>query len=338
MRLAWFRATPPDSGALLDSTAPLIDALARTHHIDVVTAAEAHDFVWKHGGAPYDLCIYEAARENHFIDPYLLHYPGIALLSDATMADSRAWGGSRVVVASDVAVAQSLAWAWPAARMRHVQTGVADAQHPPTTSRVRSRASDLDAHTGELRIGVIADARRDVVERAATRARNAGAAAHVRGTPQDADVIVALEWPPAAGPPVAALHAMAAGQPVVVLEIEATAGWPAWDPQTWQPRGFSQEVPIAISIDPRDEEHSLVRAFVRLAADPALQTALGAAGRAWWRSHATVDHALASWEPLLQEAVTLGPAAPQPVADGSERAQAILRELGVVVDFLGRPG
>ncbi len=76
MRLAWFRATPPDSNTLLDRTAPLIDALRRLHTLDIITAAEAHDFVWKHGRQPYELCVYEigsspAQRFVHAVPPAL---------------------------------------------------------------------------------------------------------------------------------------------------------------------------------------------------------------------------------------------------------------------------
>src|ERR687891_1137453 len=145
MRLAWFRATPPDSGALLDRNAPLIEALRRTHTIDVVTMAEAHDFVWKHDRQPYDLCVYEvgSSRADQFIRPYLLHYPGVACLTDTAMVDSRMWSGSRVVVVSDVASAHALACEWPAARLRHVPPGVEQFQVPGSGVRVPHRTSQL---------------------------------------------------------------------------------------------------------------------------------------------------------------------------------------------------
>jgi hypothetical protein len=149
-----------------------------------------------------------------------------------------------------------------------------------------------------------------------------------------ADIVVAAEWPPTAGPPFAALHAMAASLPVIVLEVEATAAWPALDPQTWLPRGFSTEAPIVISVDPRDEEHSLVLAMVRLAADARLRAVLGAAGHAWWLAHARIDRATVAFEEILREAATLGPAAAVRVLDASEGARQVLDEFGVSVDFL----
>jgi hypothetical protein len=325
MRLAWFRATPPDSGALLDRTAAVIEALGRTHTVDVVTAAEAHDFVWKHGRHPYDLCLYEVGRSRdvQFIGPYLLHYPGVVFLVDTAIADPRMWNGSRMVVVSDIAAAHALATEWPAARVRHVPLGCAEFQGPRSLFQVR-----------ELRVGMIDASRRPVLERALHRARNLGAAVQLSDTPDEADVIVALEWPPRSGPPLAALHAMASGRVAIVLEVEVTAGWSALDPQTWLPRGIGTERPVAVSLDPRDEEHSLMLALVRLAADPSLVRALGDAARQWWQAHGTIDRAVAGWEIVLQDALMVAPASRQEVADGSERAREILAEIGTEVDFL----
>jgi hypothetical protein len=95
------------------------------------------------------------------------------------------------------------------------------------------------------------------------------------------------------------------------------------------------EPPIAISIDPRDEEHSLRLALTRLATDAAMRRALGTAARAWWARYATVAHAVTAWQALLEQARSLEPP-PRPAgwpahldADGSERAKAILDEIGV---------
>jgi hypothetical protein len=76
---------------------------------------------------------------------------------------------------------------------------------------------------------------------------------------------------------------MAAGKPVIVFETLVTAGWAALDPQTWQPRGFGRESadPVAVSIDPRDEEHSLMLAIQRLSSDPGLRARLADAAQAW---------------------------------------------------------
>jgi hypothetical protein len=134
---------------------------------------------------------------------------------------------------------------------------------------------------------------------------------------------------------------MAASRPVVVSETYATAGWPALDPQTWRPRGGALNgPPIVISIDPRDEEHSLMLAMKRLEADPSLCDRLGSAGYSWWRTHATIDHAASAWLEILDEAATLElPRRPRDwprhlTADGSEIAREILRAHDTNVDFL----
>ena len=98
---------------------------------------------------------------------------------------------------------------------------------------------------------------------------------------READVIVSLPWPATGENRAPALAAMAARKPVIVLETTSTAEWPALDPQTWRPRGFSADAPIVISLDPRDEEHSLVLAIQRLSSDAVLRSQLADAAYAW---------------------------------------------------------
>ena len=64
---------------------------------------------------------------------------------------------------------------------------------------------------------------------------------------------------------------------------------------------------IAVSIDPRDEEHSLPLAIRRLTTYAALRARLGDAAHAWWKAHATPRHAADDWERILAEAARLGP-------------------------------
>jgi hypothetical protein len=82
-----------------------------------------------------------------------------------------------------------------------------------------------------------------------------------------------------------AVAAMAARKPVIVLETSLTAEWPALDPQTWRPRGFGTDAPIVVSLDPRDEEHSLVLAIQRLSSDPVLRARLADAAYLWTTEH-----------------------------------------------------
>jgi hypothetical protein len=153
-------------------------------------------------------------------------------------------------------------------------------------------------------------------------------------------VTIALEWPPTGDAPTLALAGMAAGTPVIVFESEESADWPALNPQTWQPRRAGPfgpaEDPIVISIDPRDEHHSLKIAMQRLSADPALRASLGAAAHEWWSTHATVDHAVRTWQSIIEEALIIEPP-PVPgwltLEDGTARAKEILADFGVTTDL-----
>jgi hypothetical protein len=90
------------------------------------------------------------------------------------------------------------------------------------------------------------------------------------------------------------------------METEATAAWPAIDPQTWRPRGLAAtEAPVAVTVDPRDEEHSLMLAIRKLSADAALRAQLGRAAHAWSETHATLARAASAWTAILGEATTL---------------------------------
>jgi hypothetical protein len=381
MRLAWFAPgadSTPASGhrgaGAPDHLQTVKAELEATHEIDAYDAAAAHQFVWRHFRQPYDLCVYELADtpQHQFAWPYLVRYPGVVVLRAAELSAGRAaelrrarrathYDGERafagagllrtpmlaasVVAVFDEAAAAALRDRFPGVDVRAMPVGVAAAgdqfpAHPRPASARRMRFTCLDSPHGP-------DAGRALAERALQRARNGGADVElldphpIDRALRDADVILALQWPPALEPPANALLGMAAGKPVVVFETEVTAAWPALDPQTWQPRGHDPlQAPIAVSIDPRDDEHSLMLTMRRLAGDSGLCTALGAAAQGWWREQATVDRAATAWRALLEEAVDRHPP-PRPAgwphhfdADGSEHARAILDEFGVTVDFL----
>jgi hypothetical protein len=332
VRVAWLRPPAASTPDPLDDTAALIDELRAVHHIDIVDERHVHDLVWQHARHPFDLIVYEMAntRAHAFVAPYAIHFPGVLMLRSFAAHYPRAIRASRTVVAGDEVVAQSLADHYPGVDVRYAPVGVA-AQESGSPDRPSATPTRFGLfHSG--RIGVIAGA--------AARAREAGAQVEVvTGSPdhvlRNADVIVALEWPPPARVPITALAAMAAGRPVVVFESLVTAALPALNPQDWQPRGYigGARVPVAISIDPRDEEHSLMRVMKRLGADGALRASLGSAARAWWRDHATLAHAVEAWHRILETA-GLPPHPPFAGADGAEHARVVLATFGVKVDFL----
>ena len=364
MKIAWFRPWPPDPAECFDDTAALIAELRSTHDITVFTADNAHDFVWMHFRAPYDLCVHELddTPAHQFIWPYLVHYGGVLLLKTLALNDSRSsalmregrtddyraefafsqsWAmlrapllAARLVIVPHAATADVLREEYPGTCVRFAPTGVQEVQG---VQRVQGPT---------VTFGVLDNLRLEAIERAFQRARDGGAAAElvVDASPErvleQADVVLALHWPTSGEPLTPAISGMAAGKPVVVYEIETTADWPALDPQTWQPRGRGGDVPIVVSIDPRDEEHSLMLAIRTLSVDQALREQLGGAAQDWWRVNGTVACAADAWRQLLREAASLDPPA-RPAdwpahltADGTEGARAILREFGESVDFL----
>jgi hypothetical protein len=148
-------------------------------------------------------------------------------------------------------------------------------------------------------------------------------------------VITALDWPPDGASLTYAMAGLAAGRAVIVFDGPETADWPALDPQNWEPRGLAPMVPglrgqtpICVSIDPRDEAHSLRLALRRLESDSALRERLGAAARAWWREQATVELASKGFEILLEEASTLPDPSVMNSDDGMTLARRILSDFG----------
>jgi hypothetical protein len=362
MRLAWFAAEVSSAVRPLDDTPSLVAELGSRHEILRYDERRAPDFVWHHWREPFDLCVYELGdtAASAFVWPYLLHYPGVLRLRSTNLQRSRAgmlhrtrrlndaaveaaFAGfdglripllaSRLTVVGDAYVAGLLESEYPAATIRHA---------PPAVARSGEGAQRREAP----RFAVAAPAMAPLVERAAQRARESGCSVDLMEAVDEAalgesDAVIALEWPPAFELPVAAMMAMAAGRPAIVYETTVSAAWPTLDPQTWQPRSLSGNAePIAISIDPLDEEHSLMLAIRRLATDASLRQRLGHAGEQWWRANATPGHAATAWDRILEEAIATPPPrrpADWPVhldADGTERARQILGELGVTVDFL----
>ena len=174
------------------------------------------------------------------------------------------------------------------------------------------------------------------------------APAGIREPSSASDVVADLDWPLNGNALTTALAAMSAGKTVIAFESEETADWPALNPQTWKPRHFpgvgdrgtgpgGPAEPILVSIDPRDEAHSVKLAMRRLSTDAALRERLGAAAREWWTTHATVGHAVKAWEGIIAEALTLPPLAPSAERSAPDeatgRAREILAEFGVRVDL-----
>jgi glycosyltransferase involved in cell wall biosynthesis len=118
MRLAWFSPVPPVPSGIAVCTADLVQGLAADHEIDLyvdepVAASarldaprpvrSAHDFVWRHQRAPYDLTVYQLGNSSHhdYSWPYLFRYPGLVVLHDAHLHHARAAALLRTKRAAD---------------------------------------------------------------------------------------------------------------------------------------------------------------------------------------------------------------------------------------------
>ena len=367
MRLAWCR-TATELSCRIDDTAALIDELRSHHDITLLDRGAMHDLVRLSFRQPFDLHVYELGDtdDDEMLWPYVMHYPGIVRLRSASLHHSRAaslvrqrrgrdrqaelvFGHgdlsaapirvSRLVVVSDEHRAAAIARTYPGVIVRVAPIG-------QCSPGLQTRHNSTATHP-YLRIGVLGHSIRHTIVRAVQRAVESGAHLELLTDTSpdrvldDADVVLFMPWPPP-DDLTPAIAVMASRRPLVMFESEASAGWPSLDPQTWQPRGFdTREAPIAIAIDPRDEEHSLVLALRRLAREPSLRSQLVDAAHAWWANRATVDHAVAAWEAILDEAAATAPPArptgwpPHLTADGTERARELLGEFAVTVDFLG---
>jgi hypothetical protein len=371
MTIAWFKAESAADSDPLDDTPSLVAELAARHEVVRYEERRAHDFVWEHARRPYDICVYELAETGAagFIWPYLLHYPGIVRLRSASVHASRArylqdarrasdyaaemaFAGrpliripllaSRLTVVGDLHTATTLQAEYPDVRIRHAPLGVM----PPGLVSADSVSETKRGFMSPL-FGVVDTTDLEMVQRAAQRARAAGSSLELHHDITDArtlsacDAIVALRWPPGSEPPLAALQAMSAGLPAIVHESGVTASWPAFNPQTWRPRGYTTDTsPVVVSIDPMDEEHSLMLAMRRLADDASLRRRIGDAAQSWWRANATPAVSASAWQRLFAEAATVDapmrpPDWPRHLdADGTQAARAILAEFGASVDFL----
>ena len=99
-RLAWFAPPPASHAGCVCHDSQLVTRLEAGHTIewfcgekrpDSRRFSSAHDFVWKHLHEPYDLTVYELADTTPyaFVWPYLVRYPGLVVLHDGRLHDSR---------------------------------------------------------------------------------------------------------------------------------------------------------------------------------------------------------------------------------------------------------
>jgi glycosyltransferase involved in cell wall biosynthesis len=92
MRIAWFSPLPPARSGIAAYSAGLVPRLVPAHAIDCFSEANARDFVWKARRDPYDLVVYQLGNApcHDYMWAYLAAYPGLVVLHDARLHQSRA--------------------------------------------------------------------------------------------------------------------------------------------------------------------------------------------------------------------------------------------------------
>jgi glycosyltransferase involved in cell wall biosynthesis len=100
MRIAWFSPLPPVRSGIAAYGADLLDGLRQDFDIDAFVDApaqtehvfNAHEFVWRHRRAPYDLTVYQLGNApcHDYMWAYLAAHPGLAVLHDARLHHARA--------------------------------------------------------------------------------------------------------------------------------------------------------------------------------------------------------------------------------------------------------
>lgn len=384
MQISWFRPDPPDSDAALDAMRPLVEAAARQHDLTLVDRRSAHDVPWRWHQGGIDLTVYEltGTAGDAYMWPYLVRYPGLAILTSRRLTAGHAADLLRRGRRDDLDAESRVSRAGhgvlgglilPASRAIALPEGMASDASPDRrpgtllrfTPGLPRPAVHRTPRAGALRAGLLHPSSRvlAVAERAAARARSLGAdvdllvSADASDLLAHADTLLALDWPPRGGLAGDVLAAMALGIPPVLFETADTATLPAVNPQTGLSRdaGPGAPAPVAISLDPRDEEHSLMLALRRLAADDAWRAALASAGRTYVEARHDASVTGPAFVGMLERAASLPlpatppsapPQTPAPwpahfLADTSEGARRILDAFGLGVDILAerpRPG
>jgi glycosyltransferase involved in cell wall biosynthesis len=90
--IAWFSPLPPTRSGIAAYSAELVPELSDRFVIDSYPEPYAHDFVWKHRRAPYDLVVYQLGNApcHDYMWAYLVRYPGLVVLHDARLHQARA--------------------------------------------------------------------------------------------------------------------------------------------------------------------------------------------------------------------------------------------------------
>lgn len=92
LRIAWFSPLPPAGSGIAAYSAELLPLLDGEFTVDRYPEAAAHEFVWRHTRAPYDLTVFQFgnAAWHDYMWAYAATYPGLVILHDARLHHARA--------------------------------------------------------------------------------------------------------------------------------------------------------------------------------------------------------------------------------------------------------
>ncbi len=116
-----------------------------------------------------------------------------------------------------------------------------------------------------------------------------------------ADACLCLRWPTALETSASWLQCLAAGRPTVISDLAHLVDIPTLDARAPRP-GYASADPVAIAIDPLDEDEALLAAMRSLAGDAVLREKLGRAGHAYWSAHHTLDVMTGDYQRLIAQA------------------------------------
>jgi len=333
VRLAVFSPLPPTRSGIADYAVELLTAVGARHDVEVFVASKeeleswpagrapfavrgAHDFVWARLRTPFDLVIYQMGNAwcHDYMWPYLFRWPGLVVLHDAHLHHARAWSLLRVRRQADYrdelafnhpelapeaaeiglsGFAGSIYYFWPMLRAV-VESARGVAVHNPRL------AADLATEFEGACVRAIPMGVGDPVVAAGA----AGAVRRQHGLAPEAVVLAAfgaIAEEKRILPILQALSVARQYQPDLRLLLVGQA-LPHFDAMSAaREQGVEDLVTIARYVDVLDEAHSLTLAVKRLATDAALRARLGAAARAHWLAHHTVETMAARYEEVMRE-------------------------------------
>jgi hypothetical protein len=135
------------------------------------------------------------------------------------------------------------------------------------------------------------------------------------------------------------LRCLAAGRPTISTDLVHTVEIPTLDPRNWSLlRAGGDALPVGVSIDLLDEDHSLRLAIRRLATDASLRKTLGSGAYALWGDRFRLERMIDGYTRVIGDA----PKSPQPRgaatlpehlrSTGFEHARQVMHDAGLSVD------